>query len=137
MSMLSLIDSTGTAEMLSGGRFLKPSIRQWNRNKDSLTTTISSFDHFDDHLVNFQTRMHVTGNIDEPVPEAALKRLISVYVVQALEDEYVDDVYNNLVDCYVWSSKAHVVEPSPAEVRLLAGRKGLKIVDADPVIFEE
>lgn len=123
--------------MLSGGLFLKPCIRHWNRSKDSLTATVSSFDHFADHLVNFQTRMHVTGNVDEPVPEAALKRLVSVYVVQALEDEYVDEVYNNLIDCYVWSSKASSLEQPRSEVRQLAGRKGLKIVDADPIVFEE
>lgn len=81
--------------------------------------------------------MHVTGNVDEPVPEAALKRLVSVYVVQALEDEYVDEVYNNLIDCYVWSSKASSLEQPRSEVRQLAGRKGLKIVDADPIVFEE
>ena len=137
MSTLSLIDSTGTAETLSGGLFLKPCIRQWNRSKDSITAAVSSFDHFNQHLVNFQTRMHVTGNVDEPVPESALKRLVSLYVVQALEDDYVDEIYNNLVDCYVWSSKARTLEPPTSEVRQLAGRKGLKIIDADPVVFEE
>lgn len=81
--------------------------------------------------------MHVTGDLDQPVPEAALKRLVSLYVVQALEDDYVDEIYNNLVDCYVWSSKARTLEQSAVEVRQLAGRKGLKIVDADPVVFEE
>lgn len=79
----------------------------------------------------------MTGNIEEPVPEEALKRLVSMYVVQTLDDEYVDEVYNNLVDCYVWSSKARTLEGPASEVRQLAGRKGLKIVDADPIVFEE
>ena len=137
MSTLSLIDSTGTAETLSGGPYLKPCIRQWNRSKDSVTAAVSSYDHFGQHLVNFQTRMHVTGNMDEPVPESALKRLVSLYVVQALQDDYVDEIYNNLVDCYVWSSRARTVEEPAAPVRHLAGRKGLKIIEADPVVFEE
>ena len=81
--------------------------------------------------------MHVTGNLDEPVPAAALKRLVSLYVVQALEDDYVDEIYNNLVDCYVWSSKARGLDQPSPEVRQLAGRKGLKIIDADPIVFEE
>lgn len=112
-------------------------MRQWNRSKDSITAAVSSFDKFNQHLVKFQTQMHVTGNLNEPVPEAALKRLVSLYVVQALEDDYVDEIYNNLVDCYVWSSKAKSVEQPRVEVRQLAGRKGLKIVDADPIVFEE
>lgn len=137
MSTLSLTDSTSTAETLSDGQFLKPCIRHWSRSKDSITATVSSFDHFTEHLVNFQTRMHVTGNVDQPIPEAALKRLVSVYVVQALEDEYVEDVYNNLIDCYVWSSKARTLEQPKSEVRQLAGRKGLKIIDADPIVFAD
>jgi len=81
--------------------------------------------------------MHVTGDLNQPVPSAALKRLVSLYVVQALEDDYVDEVYDNLVNCYVWSSKARLLDPPATEVRQLAGRKGLKIVDADPIVFEE
>jgi hypothetical protein len=81
--------------------------------------------------------MHVTGNMVEALPDAALKRLVSLYVVQALEDDYVDEAYNNLINCYVWNSKARTLELPAPEVRQIAGRKGLKIVDADPVVFEE
>lgn len=81
--------------------------------------------------------MHVTGNMDEPLPESALKRLVSLYVIQALEDDYVDEVYNNLVDCYVWSSKARSFDQPATEVRQLASKKGLKLIEAEPVVFEE
>jgi hypothetical protein len=112
-------------------------MRRWTRSKDSLSAGLNSFDQFAEHLVNFQTQMHVTGNLDEPLPESALKRLVSLYVVQALKDDYVDEVYDSLIDCYVWSSKVSSLEQPRAEVRQLASKKGLKLIDAEPVVFEE
>jgi hypothetical protein len=81
--------------------------------------------------------MHVTGKVEHDLPESALKRLVSLYVVQTLEEPFIDEVYNNLVDCYLWSTKSRNIDERPAPQQILGSKRGLRITKAKPVTIEE
>lgn len=56
--------------------------------------------------------MHVTGKVDEPLPEKALQRLISLYVVQTLDGSALAEACDYLVDTYLWCHRARGANPS-------------------------
>lgn len=64
-----------------------------------------------------------------------ISRLIALWVVQRLDGPELRESCDYLVDNFVWKSKR--LELVPKTLRALAGKRGLTITKAKPVILEE
>jgi hypothetical protein len=99
MQILSLRDSTDTAEKRLGGRFLTHFMgRSAHLNEDM---TFFCVDSGPGRAVSFSTNVHVTGDSDT-LPVSAAHRIVSLAIVQALDGEELESAYEFLLDSYQW-----------------------------------
>lgn len=136
MRQLSLIDYTDTAEGHFVGQLLQPSTTQWTQNKDSVTTAFRAVDVTSGCTVAYNTDIRVTGRVDAPLPDQILKRMVSLYIVQSLDGEWLDEACDYLVDTFSWWAHPPVVPKLKSETRV-ASVPAIVRTKAAPLSFDD
>ena len=87
--------------MRSAGQSLIPYMRHSRQLPNNFT--FASFDVTSDGCeVAFRTHVSITGEPEAPLSDAAVQRLVSLAIVQALDGEELESAYEHLLDAYRW-----------------------------------
>ena len=127
--------STGTAVALSSGRSLKSS--NWLSVSDfDQLAPISTTDSWASGSVRFTTYIDAFGHEKEKASEDAIRRLISIAIVQRLKSDELEEACSSLVDSFHWVLKSQVAnERVEAPIKRMV--KAIKRLEAKPVLLDD
>ena len=124
---------------------LNPIVSGWN---SYLTHTPSSFstvplntfeltatDHCAGGLIQFNTRMTMTGDDLSAIAPTALCRLVCYYVIGQLNEKSLMDACQSLVEIYAWQNRPPST-PSERPTKNL-GPAAVRKVERSPFVFRE
>lgn len=99
---------------------------------------IAHVDSWEDGAVRFITYFDATGCSGAPVSTEAMRRLVSLAIVQRLSDSSLKDAYDHLIDCYMWqdSSRQEVMNSGQYKA-VQSAKKGFKQFRAAPIQLED
>jgi len=87
--------------------------------------------------VTFFTHVEVTGDRSQPLPEDALKRLISMLIVSRLDTSALSEACESLIETYRWTFNPKLTLPAEPPRQTLPVKPKVKFVEAQPIEFDE
>lgn len=126
------IDSTDTQVLPSVGALSLSFIPQWGLGNCEFAT----IDSDRDRSVRFLTHVEVTGDHSRPLPEDAVKRLISMLIVSRLDASALNEACESLIETYRWAFRSHVNLAEPTK-HTFAVKPKIKVVESRPFDFDE
>ena len=121
-------------EVPFSGQFLSdsnwPSIKALN-SLSPITTT----DEWDAGSIRFITHVDATGSDNESAPDDAVRRLVSIAIIQRLLQEELQDACDFLVDSFYWSLRDSLDDDQIHKpIKQMAPK--IKAYKADPVTLD-